>query len=94
MMNTPSPLTRFQNKEEEELWHELRDLIKKIVQNYSGIIRPARITRNWFNDKENYGGRWAVINLKVFAYLKQRLACFIRSFKEDKRIDLWVIKTK
>ena len=68
MMNTSSPLTRFQNKEEEELWHELRDLIQETVRNYSGNIDPDRITRitnNWFNDKENYDGRWAVIRARL-----------------------------
>lgn len=55
---------RFQNKQEEELWHELREHIEQIVRTYSGNNDPERITRvtnNWFDDRGDYDGRWAVI---------------------------------
>lgn len=56
-----------QNQRERELWLELHARIMQIVREYSGNNDPDRITRitnNWFNDKENYDGRWGVISAR------------------------------
>jgi len=57
-----------QNQYERELWLELHTRILQIVREYSGNDDPDRITRitnNWFNDKKNYDGRWAVIRARL-----------------------------
>jgi ubiquinone/menaquinone biosynthesis C-methylase UbiE len=67
MMNPPLVLKRFQNKDEELLWFDLREQIHEAIRAYSGNDDPDRMTRitnNWFNDKENYDGRWAVISAR------------------------------
>jgi len=46
----------------------LRARILQQVQGYSGNDDPARITRitnNWFDDRSNYDGRWAVIGARM-----------------------------
>jgi ubiquinone/menaquinone biosynthesis C-methylase UbiE len=67
-MNTYSSAPNTVNQSEQELWHELHARIQQIVHEYSGNDDPDRITRitnNWFNDKENYDGRWAVISARL-----------------------------
>jgi len=57
-----------QNQGEQELWRELHARILQIVRAYSGNDDPDRITlitNNWFNDQENYDGRWAVISARL-----------------------------
>lgn len=63
-MNVFLSAPSFRNQSEQELWQDLHDHIFQQVQKYSGNDGSARITRitnNWFNDKENYDGRWAII---------------------------------
>ncbi len=67
-MNTYPSAPDTVNQGERELWLELHDRILLTVRAYSGNDDPDRITRitnNWFNDKENYDGRWAVIRARL-----------------------------
>ncbi|MCX6555330.1 MAG: class I SAM-dependent methyltransferase [Candidatus Aminicenantes bacterium] len=53
---------------ERELWHELRERILQGIRAYSGNDDPDRIshiTNNWFNDRDNYDGRWSVIRERL-----------------------------
>jgi ubiquinone/menaquinone biosynthesis C-methylase UbiE len=67
-MTVSSSAPIFQNEMEQVLWHDLRNQILQTVQSYSGNDDPDRITRiacNWFNDKENYDGRWTIIRARL-----------------------------
>jgi len=58
----------FQNQRERDLWLDLHKLILEQVRRYSGNDNPDRINRitdNWFQDRENYDGRWAVIGTRM-----------------------------
>jgi SAM-dependent methyltransferase len=67
-MNASPAAPNSLNQKERELWHELRGHILQTVRNYSGNDDPARITRitnNWFTDRSNYDGRWALIRERL-----------------------------